>query len=79
MSQQVKWTWGSLFSGSKEGGGECTHKKIKDKKGKRREDERIKRGAERTHKGSYEILEEGCDSHSTRSLMTPWKGGSDTV
>ena len=79
MSWQVKWTWGSLFSGSKEGGGECNHKKFKDKKGKRREDERIKRGAERTPKDSYAILEEGCDGRSTKGLMTPWKGGRDTV
>ena len=79
MSQQVKWTGGSLFSGNKEGGGERDHKKIKDKEGKRREDERIKRGAERTPKDSYAILEEGCDGHSTKGLMTPWKEGRDTV
>ena len=75
-----EWIPRSLFSENKESGGECTHKKIKDKQEKRIEDERIKGRAKKAYKDSYEILEEGCDSHSIKGAKRPHrKEGGDTV
>ena len=74
MSCPVKWTQGSLSSGSKGGGGECIHRRIKDNKEERLKDRRTnydRRGVKIAHKDFYKIFEEGCSSCSSRSQETP--------
>ena len=70
MSQPARWTEGSPSSGSKGGGGECIHRKIKDNEKKRLKDERTSEDQRRVkiaHKDFHEIFEEGCNGHSSRS------------
>ena len=70
MSRPVKWTQGSLSSGNKGGGGECIHRKIKDNEKKKIKNEQAsedQRRGKMAHKDFYEIFEEGCNGHSSRS------------
>ena len=74
MSQPARWTQGSPYSGGKGGGGECIHRKIKDKEKRRIKDKQASEGQRRgkkAYKDFYEISEEGCNGHSSGSQETP--------